>query len=316
MPDDPRSEFERIFGVTQRAGETKSLDDAAVRSATQRLPGDSDVLGIRTDSDRFLVKSVPEHLPIDPKKDAAPPISKLDPSKDMGAEPAKSSPDAMTIALNVNVFANLADAKAGDGKSGSAISADGPTFVIPLPKQSTKPTSTADRSSATAANDEKRPSSAQGETEFTRILHVQDTITIPKPSPQAKPSEATSVSLGAEPKGQQSVPAQPVVSSLSGPSDFTKVVKGSELRAIQERLAASTAQRTGAQQQWQPGSAPPLPQYVPAQDASWPTPPAAPHAHAPAHPQSKMSQYMPLIIALNVLFVLAILLIVFFAVKK
>jgi hypothetical protein len=290
MADDPRSEFERIFGATQQAGEIKP-EDGAVRGATQRLPGDSDVLGIRTDSDRFLLKHVPERLPIEPRKDGMPA-----PKSDV------TSPEAMTIALNVNVFANLADAKGGDGKSGTGISADGPTFVIPLPKPSAKPAS--EGSPSSAANVEKTTSGAQ--TEFTRILHVQDTITVPKPSSQPKLSEAAPAA---------SAPAPALASSPSGPSDFTKVVKGSELRAIQARYAAGTnaAPHPGAPQQWQPGSAPPVPQYVP---ADWATPHPAPHANAPAHPQSKLSQYMPLIIALNVLFVLAILLIVFFAVKK
>src|SRR5579864_3768684 len=138
MPDDPRSEFERIFGATQRVGETKPREDDTVRGATQRLPSDSDVLGIRTDSDRFLLKNVPERLPIDPKKDSAPSAQKSDLSKNLGTEPGKSSADAMTIALNVNVFANLTDTKVGDGKSGSAIASDERTFVIPFPKQAAK----------------------------------------------------------------------------------------------------------------------------------------------------------------------------------
>ena len=298
MPDDARSEFERIFGATQQAGETKP-EDGAVRGATQRLPGDSDVLGIRTDSDRFLLKHVPERLPIEPKKEGMQ-VPKSD----------ATSPEAMTIALNVNVFANLADAKGGDGKSGAGISADGPTFVIPLPKPSAKPA--AEGSPSSAASVEKTTSGPQ--TEFTRILHVQDTITVPKPSSQPKSSEAAPALPGTDAKAQASAAASPLGSSPSGPSDFTKVVKGSELRAIQERYAAGTnaAQHPGTPQQWQPGSAPPVPQYVP---ASWPTP-STPHANAPVHPQSKLSQYMPLIIALNVLFVLAILLIVFFAMKK
>ena len=305
MTEDARSEFERIFGSTQRTGETRSPDDT-VRAGTQRLPSDSDVLGIRTDSDRFLLKNVPERLPIDPKTDAAPAV-KSDTSPEPNADPSKSSPDAMTIALNVNVFANLADTKAGDGKG---VASDGPTFVIPLPKPG-KTASDSGKGPIATAKDEKAAS--QTDTEFTRILHVQDTITVPKPNPPTKPSVSTPA-VAAEPKTQVPAPQQPAVIPASGPSDFTKVVKGSELRAIQERLAASNAAGMQPQQPWQPGSAPPVPQYVPAHNANWPHP--TPHANAPAHPQSKLSQYMPLIIALNVLFVLAILLIVFFAVKK
>lgn len=306
MTEDARSEFERIFGSTQRMGETQSPEDT-VRGGTQRLPSDSDVLGIRTDSDRFLLKNVPERLPINPKTDAGP-VAKSDASPEANADPSKSSPDAMTIALNVNVFANLADTKAGDGKG---VSSEGPTFVIPLPKPE-KAASDLGKTPIAAAKDEKAAS--QTETEFTRILHMQDTITVPKPNSPTKTSVSAPPATSAELKAQVSAP-QPGPIASSGPSDFTKVVKGSELRAIQERLAASNAAGFGQQQQpWQPGSAPPVPQYVPAHNANWPH--AAPHANPTAHPQSKLSQYMPLIIALNVLFVLAILLIVFFAVKK
>src|SRR5215469_184083 len=143
MADDPNSEFERIFGKTHKSGDTNSA------GSTKKLPSDSDLLGIRTDSDRFLVKNVPEQLPIEKDKPAASPTSESKPAQ-----------DAMTIALNVNVFANL-------GKSGknAGEGADGPTFVIPLSKEAIKSTVEIQKPGSAAGTERK----SDTEAEFTRI---------------------------------------------------------------------------------------------------------------------------------------------------
>src|SRR5437660_924329 len=99
MAEDPQSEFERIFGKTQKGADAKSADGASAVGMTQKRPSDSDLLGIRTDSDRFLVNSVPETLPADSAAKAV---------RANAESIANPSNDAMTIALNVNVFANIA----------------------------------------------------------------------------------------------------------------------------------------------------------------------------------------------------------------
>src|SRR2546423_14860339 len=99
MADDPQSEFERIFGKTQKASDSKRAEGIPTPGATQKLPSDSDLLGIRTDSDRFIVgKPIPEAMP-----GAGSPV------KDGKSGPeGKSGQDAKTVALNVNVIANMA----------------------------------------------------------------------------------------------------------------------------------------------------------------------------------------------------------------
>src|SRR5689334_2995167 len=100
--EDAEREFERVFGKVQKTSEQDV--NSSLYAPTQKLPSDSDVLGIRTDSDRFIFKNpIPERLPID-----TPPAPK--PAKE-AASPEKGNDipaqDAMTIALNVNVFANI-----------------------------------------------------------------------------------------------------------------------------------------------------------------------------------------------------------------
>jgi len=303
MADDPQSEFERIFGKTQKSG------DANSPGSTQKLPSDSDLLGIRTDSDRFLVKNVPEQLPIEKDKTGT----------SHAANPeSKASQDAMTIALNVNVFANLGKSgkKAGEG-------ADGPTFVIPLSKEAIKSTAEIQKSGSPAGTDRKSDTDA----EFTRIMQIKDSVKVPKPKSffEVFEKEETEDPAAVVPEAQPAAPEPappamvlPGVTPAAGPSDFTKVVKGSELRALQEKLAASAANPSGgAAQPWQPAPPPNMPQYVPALSAPWPgQAPTSPHRTPPAPQPSKLSQYMPLIIGLNVLVLLVILLIVFFALKK
>jgi len=300
MADDANSEFERIFGKTQKS-------DPNSPGSTKKLPSDSDLLGIRTDSDRFLVKNVPEQLPIEKDKPAASPTGE-----------SKASQDAMTIALNVNVFANLGKSakKAGEG-------ADGPTFVIPLSKEAIKSTVEIQKPGSPAGAERKSDTDA----EFTRIMQIQDSVKVPKPKSffeafEKEPTEEPAVAAP-ESKPTATEPPPPAmvlpgVTPASGPSDFTKVVKGSELRALQEKLTASAANPSASTAQpWQSAPTPNLPQYVPAPNQPWPGQvPTSPHRTPPAPHTSKLSQYMPLIIGLNVLVLLVILLIVFFALKK
>src|SRR5690348_5957112 len=153
--EDAEREFERVFGKAQKSPERDPSKSESIHAPTQKLPSDSDVLGIRTDSDRFIFKNpIPERLPIEP-----PPIQK---SASDPPNPIKGTEippqDAMTIALNVNVFANIP--KPGEGrksgdlsnatwteatqlfvrKSGEASTpSDGPTFAISIPKEQVKP---------------------------------------------------------------------------------------------------------------------------------------------------------------------------------
>ena len=335
MAADPQSEFERIFGKTQKANDANA--ESPRPGGTQKLPSDSDLLGIRTDSDRFLVKNVPETL----EGAAKPPVQSA-----KKPDNPKAAQDAMTIALNVNVFANIADAKKADtvvgqeheqlsGKLSELVgkklagapsaSADGPTFVIPIRRDAASgdvgKTPPAGNEFTRVLNPQNAQPDQSSNTEFTRVLHVTEKVQVPKPgSPPSANLPAATVATTPDAKPPVAVP-EPAVVSRPGPSDYTKVVKGSELRTLQEKLAAAHAALNGPQapsaaypaQAWQPGSPAPLPHYVPVPANAWQSP-AIPQASAP-HP-SKLSQYMPLVIVLNLLVLLAILLIVFFALKK
>jgi|SRR5579859_780413 len=360
MAEDPQSEFERIFGKTQKSGEGKSPGESSTPGTTQKLPTDSDLLGIRTDSDRFLVKSVPENLP----GEAA--VTQASAKESKPSDPGnKSSQDAMTIALNVNVFANIADAKkAVDPKTGQNEKAAGAwaelvgkkaaesqageaTFVIPLPKEPTKPgadifkfpSPPASPSDASAGGEFTRVLSSKNipaqepnvAGEFTRVLHVEDSVKLPKPNfPRGDESSAGATIAVTNPKISSTPPAPVPTVTASGPSDFTKVVKGSELRALQEKLATAAANGPGGTatpagwppssgpgqaptpQPWQSSPQAPLPQYIPAaNNGAWPAGPqsAVPPRQA-APQQSMLSQYMPVLAALSVLILLAILLVV------
>ena len=348
MSQDAQSEFERIFGKTQKGSDAKPSEGGPAVGATQKLPSDSDLLGIRTDSDRFIVKNdLPESLPGGPTAASTTPQTKTKSEPDPGN---KSSQDAMTIALNVNVFANIGDGKGGN-KPGSVsnASADGATFAIPFSKDSakaanaSKPTAGAAAAKASVADEFTRilnpkniPSGPSSNSEFTRVLHVEENVTVPKPNfppAQDEAQPASTIAITSDPK-LPAISPEPTVITQPGPSEFTKVVKGSELRTLQEKLAASAAGQVAPSpapwpspapyppsgsgtQPWQPAQQAPVPQYVPAQ-TQWPG--SAPSPAIPPHPgtsqPSKLSQYMPLIIALNLLVLIAILLIVFFAIKK
>lgn len=107
---DATRDFERIFGASESAAGKnipKQPDHSALPpTKTEKAPSDSDVLGIRTDSDRFIVKQMPERLP-------APPSRSLEPNVEVtpASGPTKlvfdvippGSQEAMTIALNVSV---------------------------------------------------------------------------------------------------------------------------------------------------------------------------------------------------------------------
>jgi hypothetical protein len=363
MPDDGNnnpSEFERIFGRQGRegGGETKPFDPLAFAAESdkekKKSGTDSDLLGIRTDSDRFLVKTIPERLPGDP----APPVTDK-PAADPGV-----NPDALTIALNVNVFANLK--KQSDGQApaqggaqdefskifnkeltiGGSAMADSATIAIPLSKVRQQQGGDGKPAAPSAADEFNRllnrnasvaPAAGPNtDNEHTRVLKMEDALKLAKPLPTTPASDAAAATIAI--KDLNAAPAGPA-GLPPGPSDFTRVVKGSDLRVLQEKLAAANAGQqpmpqaaapapapgaaqpagfagssTGPQN-WQPASAPVQP-YTP---AAWPggnaPSPAAPQI-APAAQQSKLSQYMPLIIVMNVLVVLAIMLVVFFALKK
>lgn len=347
MAQDAQSEFDRIFGKTQKE---KSPEGNSTAGMTQKAPGDSDLLGIRTDSDRFIMKNVPESLPGEAGATGSSPLSENQKKK------PESVHDAMTIALNVNVFANIADAKksaefgSGAGaKDKPHISvtlsesmlksagedADGATFIIPRSpgRDDSKPGAANPQNVSSIADEFTRiinPHNipASPNTEFTRVLHVEESFTVPKPNfPESGEDRSVeSLSITADPK-LPGVSSEPQVVSKPGPSDFTKVVKGSELRSLQEKLAAAAANQAvsnpgawqppapaGGAHPWQSPSAP-VPPYVPSPGTQWP--PTGQSPAMPPHAQpSKLSQYMPVIVALNVLVLLAILLIVFFAIKK
>lgn len=371
--EDAEREFERVFGKVQKGSEQDSAKGASMYAPTQKLPGDSDVLGIRTDSDRFIFKNpIPEHLPIEPSPTPSP-----KPNDSLGLNKGGDNPpqDAMTIALNVNVFANIPkpgeERKPGDLSNApwseatqlfirkpaeTSLPSDGSTFAIPLPKEPLKPGTDIFKfpsppAPGTKQNDDfprvlgsnGRASGTADPTataKFTRVLHVQDSVTLPQ-SPASLPAQnppAPPTTFADPSNNPVQVPAAP--STPAGPSDFTRIVKGSELRALQEKLAAASGTpATAEQNSWPapPSAAPSLPAGMATQIWSasspqtqraalqntqpWPTPnptlpPMPKPPGLPLPEPSKLSQYMPLILVLNLLFLLAILLIVFFAVKK
>ena len=364
--EDAEREFERVFGKVQNAPE-QDASKSSIHAPTQKLPSDSDVLGIRTDSDRFIFKNpIPERLPIERPATSAGTADSLNPEKG-GGTPAQ---DAMTIALNVNVFANIPkpgeERKPGDlnnitwseatqlfvkkpSAETSPISND-VSLSIPVPidhaKQSAdifnfpSPLSQGgkqnEESTRTFGARETSGGNAPAPTaKFTRIFHVQDSVTLP-PSAPPVPVQNPITPL-TDPTIQQS-PASP--HQTAGPSDFTRIVKGSELRALQEKFAAASANAPTADPNMWPAPASPtssLPtgmatqiwsaSSVQSQRSATQTmqpwappnttlPPMAKPPDLPVAEPSKLSQYMPLILVLNLLFLLAILLIVFFAVKK
>lgn len=367
--EDAEREFERVFGKAQKSSEREASNSEPLYAPTQKLPGDSDVLGIRTDSDRFIFKNpIPERLPVEPpsttRKAASDPLS---PNK--GSE--APTQDAMTIALNVNVFANIPkpgdERKPGDFSNAAwseatqlfirkpaetPATSDGPTFAIPLPKEPLKPGTdifkfpsppaegTKQNDDFTRAFGSKSGASSAEPTptaKFTRVLNVQDSVTLPQPAAPLPAQNSSAPPPAFADPSNSPAPAPPIA---AGPSDFTRIVKGSELRALQEKFAAASATSAAADQNmWPaaPSAAPSLPagmatqiwsassaqtqrpvtqstQPWSAQNTTLPPMPKPPEL--PTAAPSKLSQYMPLILVLNLLFLLAILLVVFFAVKK
>jgi hypothetical protein len=332
MAQDSQSEFDRIFGKTQKGSDTKSPEGTATPGgSTQRLPSDSDVLGIRTDSDRFILKNIPETLPEPARKAPSP--------DEQQQRPENSIQDAMTIALNVNVFANIADVH----KQANGAAAEGATFVIPLPKDlgkrvdsSTKETATpANASSADeftrVLNPKNIPDVSNPNTEFTRVLHIEESVKIPKPNVPQTPNDspaASAIATTSDPKLPTNPPV-PTVVTQPGPSDFTKVIKGSELRTLQGKLAAAASNQSAAspaflqpsppRSEVHPGQSDPsamVPQYVRASGAQGTGAGQSPAMPSDQQQPSKLSQYMPVIIVINLLILMAVLLIVIFALKK
>jgi hypothetical protein len=313
MTQDSQSEFDRIFGKTQKGNDTKSPEGTATPGSTQRSPSDSDLLGIRTDSDRFILKNIPKTLP-EPARTA--------PSAgEQQQRPENSIQDAMTIALNVNVFANITDVK----KQANGAAADGATFVIPLPKDLGKHVDSSIKGTATPAsgssmadeftrilNPKHILDGPNSNTEFTRVLHIEESVKMPKPNftqslDDSPPNSA--VPITSAPKLSTSSPVATVVTQ-PGPSDFTKVIKGSELRTVKEKLAAAKAHPL----QSDPSAM--VPQYVPAPEEQRAGAGRSPTVQSAQQQPSKLAQYMPVIIVLNLLILMAVLLIVFFAIKK
>ena len=341
--NDTEREFERVFGMVQKNSDQDASKSESMYGATQKLPGDSDVLGIRTDSDRFIFKDpIPERLPVVPPASAEASSDGSSPKKGSNAPP----PDAMTIALNVNVFANIPKPGEPGDLSNVAWSeatqlfamkpetpvANGPTFTSPRNKQ------------GQGGDILRRPlQSASGVGEpvpvakFTRVMHVQDSVSLPQSSISPQP---TNVSAAVAPPAETSSDPTPAASHVeAGPSDFTRIVRGSELRSLQEKFAASENQAAPVQGTWSAQQNAPLSlaagiatqiwsaspsqtqRRVMRNSQTWPTqptpvPPTTREPERPVAEPSKFSQYLPLILLLNLLFLLAILLIVLFAIKK
>ena len=367
--EDAEREFERVFGKVQKGSEQDAAKPEPMHAATQKLPGDSDVLGIRTDSDRFIFKNpIPERLSIEAT--AAPRAASDSPIPNKGLDaPAQ---DAMTIALNVNVFANIPkpgeESKPGEFSNvawseatqlfvrtpDASAPADGPLFAIPVNQEPTTPATdifklpsqpaqgtkqSQDFARAFGSNSEGSGNAQPTPTaKFTRVMHVQNSVTLPHPlSPPPLQNPPGNMPAFADSSKNSMPPAPP---TSAGPSDFTRVVRGSELRALQEKFAAASGNQTAAEQGAWPvrqNASPSAPGGMATQiwsassgqaanavfqaTQAWPAPNmnAPPMPRAPEPPTaepSKLSQYMPLILVLNLLFLLAILLIVFFAVKK
>jgi len=337
--EDAKREFERVFGKMQKPPEQDASISSSIHAPTQKLPSDSDVLGIRTDSDRFIFKNpIPERLPVESRANVA--SNSSSPEK----ESETPAPDAMTIALNVNVFANIP--KPGEERKPGDLSnvtwSEATQLFVKKPSASVSPT--ADPATFAVAEPSKLgPGSGSSSTveptptaKFTRLFHVQDSVTFPQSavqSPMQNPIAPTPIVQDPGTKPTATTP-----STASSPSDFTRVVKGSELRALQEKLAATPGASAPTDQNMWPGpSSPSLPTGMATQIWSasssqtqrWATPTmqawTPPNTSLPPIPKppdlpvaepSKLSQYMPLILVLNLLFLLAILLIVFFAIKK
>lgn len=361
--EDAEREFERVFGKAEKNPEHEA-SPSSLHAATQKLPSDSDLLGIRTDSDRFIFKKpIPERLPIE-----APPAPKAS-TDSLSSEKGNgtSAPDAMTIALNVNVFANIpkpgeerkpgdltnvtwseatrlfvrkppADTSSASGDGSATHTNDGtkqsPDFFNFSSQQEPKQSEEFKRAfgaSGTATPAEPKPTAT-----FTRIFHVQDAVALPQFAAPAQPELPIALPT---PRLEQGINTTPVTPQAAGQSDFTRIVKGSELRALQEKFTAANASpptnqnlwptpATGtpslptgmATQIWSASSAPTLrstgPTVQPWTPPNTAFPPVPKPPEVPTAEPSKLSQYMPLILVLNLLFLLAVLLIVFLAVKK
>ena len=163
--------------------------------------------------------------------------------------------------------------------------------------------------------------------------------------PSSKPAAGNS---GAAPQagatrlftGESSAPTMAPLPA--GPSEYTRIVSARQLKELQQAASPANnpapAPPTGQIQglpgvpqtpTWPIVSAPPMPTAAPAPQLTIPPvphwqPPQVPSAltalpPAPAaasKPESKILTYLPLIIGLNVLFLIAVLLILLFALKR
>ena len=343
--DNSEREFERIFGKVEKSDHADVVQSESMYGATQKLPSDSDLLGIRTDSDRFIMRNpLPERLPAEHRLQD-PAESRITGQE---ADPhTADTPDRMTIEQLNNITA-VPKSGTGNVAPGSQQETSATQlFSNPVRRETLKASNNTSRppSGLAAAPkdngdfaltfDTKSGASAPSPTtEFRRVPHVEDAISFPKPvAPSAVSNPTVRPAVGDT--ATRVAPVAPT-SATSGPSDFTRIVKGSELRALQEKLAAASGGTTSAPNVWPRNPAPmspappagmatqiwsassstlppqqvAVPQPWPSQVANLPPAPRAPELPAPE--PSKLSQYMPLILVLNLLFLLAILLVVFF----
>jgi len=166
---------------------------------------------------------------------------------------------------------------------------------------------------------------------FTQLLQSLATpATQPAPAPAipavAHPASMPPVAppaMAAAPVIPPTAPPVAMPAQPSGVGEFTRVISGSALRDLQSPGAAApmappAAAPPAPQAAWTPPAAPRMPappgavpQFAPPAFAMPPTP--VPPLAAPAPQPSGLQKYLPLILILNVFLMLAIVLILFFA---
>lgn len=151
----------------------------------------------------------------------------------------------------------------------------------------------------------------------------------PAPAPMAAHAAAASGSDATRLFHPPAEPTPAVPAASAGPGAYTRVVSGAQLRGFENFQSPAAAPSAPPAFQWStaptPNLAAPIPQAAPAAYA----PPAAPAwpqapppislpqaAPAPAPPTSPLVKYLPLILGFNALLLIAILLVLFFALKK
>ena len=179
------------------------------------------------------------------------------------------------------------------------------------------------------------PAAAPSAGGFTQLLKALSA------EPASAPEAAPSMSANSIPSSSPASPAPPIAAgpvappvlppspaaphARTGPGEFTRIISGSALRDLQSGSGVPvppTAPAPAAQSAWTPPSMPvasPIPAPPPAQHFAPPafafSPPSAPPpaVAVPAPPQTTLQKYLPLILVLNVFLMLAIVLILVFA---